>query len=276
MEWNKLAAAFLVAGIAYGGMGVIADNLSHPQRLDHSVLKIAGVAAETPATTAPAQKALAPIAPLLVSASVPAGEADAKKLCSACHNFTEGGGAKIGPDLYGVLGRERASAPGFDYSSALKGKKGDWTYETLNEWLDSPKTFAPGTKMSFAGIDDGKERADVIDYLRSLSHNPEPLPAPGTAKAESTEAKGAAATPPAKTEANTPVSAKSDAGGAPAKPDTSAAPAKPDTGATPPKPASSPTPAPKTGAAATPEKADTGASPATDDASSDKAGNDKE
>jgi cytochrome c len=76
-----------------------------------------------------------------------------------------------------VVGRDRASVAGFDYSSALKGKPGKWTYDTLNEWLHSPKSFANGTKMAFAGIDSDKTRADVIDYLHTLSHSPEPLPA---------------------------------------------------------------------------------------------------
>jgi cytochrome c len=176
LEWNKVFAAILTAGIAYSGLGVLADNLSHTKRLEHSALKIEGVAA-APAATEAAPPPLPAIGPLLAKASPAAGEADAKKLCSACHNFAEGAGAKVGPDLYGVVGRDRASAAGFEYSSALKGIPGKWTYDTLNAWLHSPRSFAPGTKMAFAGIDDDKERADVIDYLHTLSASPEPLPA---------------------------------------------------------------------------------------------------
>jgi cytochrome c len=178
-EQNKLLGAILTAGIAFSGFGIIADMTVRPHRLEQSALKVAGAveappaAAEAPAAPAP----VAPIAPLLAKASVSAGAADAKKLCAVCHNFVEGAGAKVGPDLYGVVGRPRASAAGFDYSSALKGKPGNWTFDDLNAWLHSPKSFAPGTKMGFAGIDDDKERADVIDYLDSLSHSPVPLPA---------------------------------------------------------------------------------------------------
>jgi cytochrome c len=182
LELNKIASAFLVAGIAYLGLDLVADRLSHPKHLDHSVLKIEGVAAAPAAPAEAAPAPLPPIAPLLAKADIGTGQADVKKLCSACHNFAEGAGAKVGPDLYGVVGRDRASAPGFDYSAALKGIPGKWTYATLNEWLHSPRTFASGTKMAFAGIEDDKERADVIDYLHTLSHAPEPLPAPDAAK----------------------------------------------------------------------------------------------
>jgi cytochrome c len=179
LEWNKISAAILVAGIAFSGLGLVSDNLSHPKLLAKSALNIEGAPAATAEPAAEAPKPLPAIAPLLASASPDAGGADAKKLCSACHNFVEGAGAKVGPDLYGVVGRDRASAPGFEYSAALKGIPGKWTYDTLNEWLHSPRSFASGTKMAFAGIDDDKERADVIDYLHTLSHSPEPLPASG-------------------------------------------------------------------------------------------------
>jgi cytochrome c len=177
LEFNKIAGAILVAGIAYSGFGVIADHLVYTRHLEKSAIAVAGVAEPAAAPAAEKPKPLPPIAPLLASASASAGQADTKKLCVVCHNFAEGAGAKVGPDLYGVVGRERASAPGFTYSSALQGKPGKWTFETLNEWIHKPMAWAPGTKMAFVGIDDAKERADVIAYLDTLSPNPVPLPA---------------------------------------------------------------------------------------------------
>lgn len=128
-----------------------------------------GAAAKAPAET--------PIATLLASASAERG-ANVAKQCEACHNFKEGAGPKIGPDLYGVVGRPIASVQSFNYSAALKSKAGGqkWDFDLLNKWLTKPSAFAPGTAMTFAGISNEKQRADVIAYLDSLSPNPVPLP----------------------------------------------------------------------------------------------------
>jgi cytochrome c len=182
LEFNKFFAAVLTAGIAFSALGLIADDLSHPTRLKQSVLKIKG--AETAAAPAPAaEPALPPIAALLVKANPAAGEAFTHKICIACHNFNEGGANKVGPLLYGVVGRDKASAPGYTYSAALKGKGGKWTFEDLNIWLHKPSAYAPGTKMAYAGISNDQIRADVIDYLHTLSPNPLPLPSAGAAPA---------------------------------------------------------------------------------------------
>jgi cytochrome c len=117
-------------------------------------------------------------AQLLAAADPAEGEHDAR-VCKACHNFEAGAGAKIGPDLHGVVGRDIASVEGFNYSSALQSKEGDWTYENLNEFLTNPREWAPGTKMTFAGFKKPEQRAAVISYLRSITDNPPPLPGKG-------------------------------------------------------------------------------------------------
>ena len=121
---------------------------------------------------------------LLATADPKQGEADAG-LCKVCHKFEKGGGALVGPDLYGVVGRKIASVEGFNYTPALKAHEGAWTYELLDPWLKNPQAFAPGTMMAFPGIADAKKRANVIAFLRMNADTPAPLP------------EGAAATPPA-------------------------------------------------------------------------------
>lgn len=116
------------------------------------------------------------LAELLASGSAEAGEAVFAK-CTACHTVEQGGAAGIGPNLYGVLGATIGThAPGFAYSSALAGVGGDWSYENMDAWLASPRGFADGTKMSFAGLGSGEDRANVILYMREFGGGPE-LPA---------------------------------------------------------------------------------------------------
>ena len=134
------------------------------------------------ASTEPAVAAAQPEAPkeeplpaLLAKADVKKGQADAK-VCFTCHNFEKGGGAKIGPDLWDVVGRPIASVAGFSYSDSLKSIKGDWTFEDLNHWIGNPKGMAAGTKMAFPGEKDGQKRADILAYLQTLSDKPVPFP----------------------------------------------------------------------------------------------------
>jgi len=175
MEVNKGVAAILVAGIAFFVTGMVADGLVSSHKPQEPAIKVE-VAAAAPAAGAAAPAALTPIGPLLASADAANGANLAKRQCGSCHTFDEGGKNGLGPNLYSVLGRERGSEAGFNYSSALKGKTGAWTYEDLNAWLHKPSSFISGSRMAFAGINSDKQRADVIAYLRSLSKNPQPLP----------------------------------------------------------------------------------------------------
>jgi cytochrome c len=105
------------------------------------------------------------IAEMIKNADARAGEKVFKK-CSTCHTVKEGGKNKIGPNLYAIIGKKKASISGFSYSKAMQSKGGNWTLEDLNAWLINPRDFAPGTKMSFAGLKKDKDRANVIAYLK--------------------------------------------------------------------------------------------------------------
>lgn len=141
----------------------------------------AETAAETPAgeetaAEAPAEEdGAAGIATLLASADADDGQKVARK-CAACHTFDEGGANRVGPNLWGVVNKDVGSHEGYSYSSAMADLGGEWTYEKLDAFLADPKGYVSGTKMSFAGIKDPEDRADLIAYLRSLSGDPAPLP----------------------------------------------------------------------------------------------------
>src|SRR5262245_60301259 len=122
---------------------------------------------------APAQDE--PIEKLLASADAGKGENSAKK-CQACHTFNHAESNRLGPNPCGIVGRDRPSDSGFNYSAAMKAKGGKWTVEDLNHFLTNPRGFIPGTSMTFAGLPKGSERADVITYLNTKSDNPAPLP----------------------------------------------------------------------------------------------------
>ena len=116
-----------------------------------------------------------PIEKLLASATIDRG-ANAAKKCAACHTFGKGEPNRIGPNLYGVVGRPKGTEGGFDYSAPMKSKGGNWTIDDLDKFLTNPRGFVPGTTMSFAGVPRGSERADVIAFLNSKADNPAPLP----------------------------------------------------------------------------------------------------
>ena len=182
LETNKVLAAVLTAGIIASGAGVISRIIYHPSMPEENAYVIAVSEGEAQDGEAAAAATAEPLPVLLAAASPTDGEGEAKK-CAACHSFEQGGANKIGPALWGVVDRDIASVDGFAYSEALLEKEGEWTFDSLAEFLADPKGWAPGTKMAFAGIKDPEDRADVLVYLRSLAESPVPLPEPATAEA---------------------------------------------------------------------------------------------
>jgi cytochrome c len=249
-ELNKILGAILGTLLFVMGLGFLAEAIYHPieGRGPGFALASAAPAGEGGGEAGPV--VVADIGTLLASADPTAGEAAARK-CTGCHNFAEGAGNKQGPELYGVVGRPIGTHPGFAYSDGMleHEKKGDmWTYENLNAFITSPKTFTPGTKMSFPGIKDDKERANVIAYLSTLSKSPVPFPAPAAAApaADAAAPADAAAAPAADaTAAPTATEAAPAATEAPAAAPaaTEAAPAAPAATETPAAPAATETPA---------------------------------
>ncbi|MHA7060625.1 c-type cytochrome [Azospirillum argentinense] len=176
MEWNKIFGAVLLAGLIAMLAGFAAEVLVHPKTPEKPgyVVAMPDGAAPAPSGGA-APSGPAEIAPLLAKADAAAGQS-AAKACAACHSFDKGGPNKVGPNLYGIVGAPHGHLDGFAYSDAIKGKAGPWNYDELNHFFYDPKAYAPGTKMTFAGVKKDQERANIIAYLRSLSDSPAPLP----------------------------------------------------------------------------------------------------
>jgi len=172
-ELNKILGAVLGTLLITLSLNIVAGAMFSPHKPEKPGYDI--VVTEPPAgggTTAPQEE---PIEQLLAKATPEKGASIAKK-CLACHDFAKGGPNKVGPNLYGIVNRDRATHEGFSYTAAMKGKGGKWTFDDLNKFIANPKGFVPGTAMGFAGIPKDGERADVIDYLRTLADSPVPLP----------------------------------------------------------------------------------------------------
>jgi cytochrome c len=200
-ELNKVLGAVLGTCLALLSLNIAANALfsTHaPEKPGYAIAVPEQSAAGTKAGPAEADE---PIAIRLASADVGRGEASAKK-CAACHTFGKGEPNRVGPNLWGIVGSEMSAVPGFNYSAAMKGHKGKWTFEELDAYLKNPRGMVPGTNMTFAGIPRAKERADLLTFLNSKSDSPMPLPkaaeaAPAPAKQAATPPADAPATPPA-------------------------------------------------------------------------------
>ena len=170
---NIVAMMALGAAIVALGATLVSSEVFHTERPEKMGYVVEGVEAEAGGEAAAAPVA---IASLLPTADVAKG-ADVFKKCASCHTVNQGGANGVGPNLYATLGDEIGHGKGgFAFSEALSGKGGKWDFEAMNAWLTSPKAFAPGTKMSFAGLSKPEDRANVIAYLNAQGSNL-PLPA---------------------------------------------------------------------------------------------------
>jgi cytochrome c len=174
-EFNKISGAVLGSILFIMAVSILASSFFHTEEAN----PLAYVVAEADSDAAGGETAVAevkPLAVLLAEADIASGEKAARK-CAACHTFDEGGAARIGPNLYGIVGASHAHVAGFAYSSVMQEKSGQpWTFEELDHFIANPRGYMPGTIMSFVGIKKPEERADLLVYLNSLGSN-QPLPA---------------------------------------------------------------------------------------------------
>ncbi len=175
-EFNKIAAAVLIALLTVKGADLISEALISPVLLEKNAFNIEGVS-KTPddGPTSGKPEGPEPIEPLLAHANVEKGATVFKK-CTSCHTIEAGGPNRIGPNLHNIVGAKKAAHPGYAYSNAMEAKGGTWTYHDLNVYLYNPRHFVPGTKMSFIGVKDNQERADLIAYLMKETDNPPQVP----------------------------------------------------------------------------------------------------
>lgn len=171
-EMNKMIGAILGSILVILGIQNLGETLyaNHGPETPAYSIEIEGDGASAVVEV----EAEIDIAALLAEGNADSGKKVAKK-CAACHTFDNGGAKKIGPNLYNIIGKAKASAD-FGYSSVLQGLGGEWTYQDLLAFLENPKGFAKGTKMSFGGIKKPKQRADLIAFLRTMADSPPPLP----------------------------------------------------------------------------------------------------
>jgi cytochrome c len=171
-RFNTIAGWVLFAGIVALGSSIIAGEMFHSERPEKMGYPIAGVAQEGEGGAAAEQ----PIEVYLAKADPAKGQQIFNK-CAACHNADKGGANQLGPNLWDVLGEPIGQGKGFAFSDALSKKGGTWDWDNLSQWLTSPRAFAPGTKMTFAGLGNPEDRANVIVFLNQHSDAPKPLPA---------------------------------------------------------------------------------------------------
>jgi len=171
---NKIIVSIVFAVILIIGINKIADSIYYVEKPEKSAYQVASVTTVASTSSAETSSETGNIMAIFASTSATEGEKVFKK-CAACHSIAEGGKNKIGPALWGVLGRQAGSLPDYKYSKAMAAYGKKWSFEEMNGFLLKPKDWIKGTKMSYAGLKSEKERAAVILYMNENTNNPLPL-----------------------------------------------------------------------------------------------------
>jgi len=173
LEINKIIAAIIIVVAIIVGLNKITDNAFHVNKPDKPGYKVEVVTASISSESGAADKI--DITAFMAMGNLDHGKKIFKK-CAACHSIAQGGGNKIGPSLYNVVGRPVGNISDYKYSKSLISYGKEWTFEELNGFLIKPATWIKGTKMAYAGLKKEKDRASVIIYLNQNSDNPKLLP----------------------------------------------------------------------------------------------------
>ena len=171
---NKIIVSIVFAVILIIGINKIADSIYYVEKPEKSAYQVASVTTVASTSSAETSSETGNIMAIFASTSAAEGEKVFKK-CAACHSIAEGGKNKIGPALWGVLGRQAGSLPDYKYSKAMAAYGKKWSFEEMNGFLIKPKDWIKGTKMSYAGLKSEKERAAVILYMNENTNKPLPL-----------------------------------------------------------------------------------------------------
>lgn len=204
---NTIAGWALAGGIAALGLSIVSGMYFKSERPETMGYPIEGV---EEAGAGGGAAVAEPIAVRLAKADLAKGESAFKK-CASCHTIAQGGANGLGPNLYGSLGQPHGHVAGFSYTDALKSIAGNWDFQGMDDWLTSPRRYAPGTKMTFAGMPDAQERANLIAYMNTQGSNL-PLPAAPAAAAEEAPAAEANAAAEAGADNATNAAAPAEAG----------------------------------------------------------------
>jgi len=173
---NKIVVSILLAVILILGINKISNVIFYVEKPEKSAYQVADVSttAITETNSGSSSTGSGDIMALLASASAADGKKVFKK-CAACHSIAKGGGNKIGPALWGVLGRQAGSISDYKYSKAMATHGKSWSFEEMNGFLIKPKDWIKGTKMTFVGLKKETERAAVILYMNNNTNSPLPL-----------------------------------------------------------------------------------------------------